>query len=335
MQKVFAYKNITDQVMTSSSGGAFIGICKAFFEKYKTKCCVVGAIFSENLDVIHSMAFCYEDCHSMKQSKYVKSQCDGDIFKKIQEKLIDGYHVLFVGTPCQVFSLKNYLKGVEHKRLFCIDIICHGTPSPKVWNAYRLWLENLAGDKMISYSFRYKPEGWKSYPAYAYFKNGIQYINTAETSVYSRLHLKGFSIQKGCFKCPFSNLQRNGDLTLGDFWGVEDYSLDTDVKDGITLILVNSENGEYWINKLKDANDIYIKEIKDWRFLKYQQNLKHSTQKPEHYDEFWKDFEKESFQSVLNKYLNYGKKYKLMFTLRKFIRKTPFINIWRRLKGRR
>ena len=85
----------------------------------------------------------------------------------------------------------------------------------QVWKDYIAWLEKNNKAKLMRFCFRYKPEGWKAYPGYAEFDSHKKLINTPETSVFSKLHLSAYSIEKGCFQCPFASEERNGDITLG------------------------------------------------------------------------------------------------------------------------
>lgn len=339
MTHIYAYKNTEEEVMRSSSGGAFIRLCREFEEIHgKENVAFYGVVLDENMEVKHMRANSAEQCHIFQGSKYVKSDFL-NCRQEIMDDLTDGKWVLFSGTPCQVYSVINYFsKKNLTDRLFTIDIICHGTAKKEVWESYISWIEKMYGGKLISYSFRYKPEGWKAYPGYAKFDNGIELINTPETSVFSKLHLKAYSIEKGCFKCPFARQKRNSDCTLGDYWGIE--NTDTPIvkkETGVSLILANSERGQILVqgifDKTKKMGD-YIIETFDHKYLDHQHNLNKPTEIPNDYDIFWDDYVNASFEEIISKYLHWGIKYRVQFKIKKLVRKTPLISIYRKVRKR-
>lgn len=333
---VYAFKNTDDEVMKSTSGGAFIGLCNAFELLHKNrKKFIYGARLTKNLRVEHTGVTTAKESSIFQGSKYVRSDCK-ECYYTIARQLKNGCSVLFSGTPCQVAALKNYIgrEGISADQLFTVDLICHGTPKPRVWNDYKEWLEKKVHAGLKEYSFRYKPEGWKAYPAYARFDNGMVLKNTAELSVFSRLHMTGYITAKGCFSCPFSNLDRPGDITLGDFWGIERMNTAIPWEHGVSLVLVNTEKGMELLKNLSEAAEknqgMFLEEVQNHDYMKYQHNLCRPTEKPEHYEEFWKDYEQAGFAAVIKKYMNYSMKYKLKFLIKKVVRKTPFIHLYRK-----
>lgn len=330
MNQVYAFQNTPEEVMKSSSGGAFIALCRAFERKHAGQVVFCGAAFDEKLNVVHSCVKTVMECEIFKGSKYVKSRCD---FRKLEfEKYIEaGKYILFSGTPCQVFSLNQYIKNHElpRDRFLTIDVICHGTPKVEFWNAYKTWLENKNKSALVAYSFRYKLEGWKAYPAFAQFENKKVIVNTAETSVYSKMHMERYSISKGCFSCPFSKEERISDITLGDYWGVEHVFPEVKYKSGVSLMIVHSDQGVEIVEKIECNRDVFLKKTTDRTYLQFQHNLNSPTECPERYSEFWTDFSQLSFEKLLKKYIGYGKKYRMIYQIKKIARKTPLIEWYR------
>lgn len=338
--KVFAYKNTEEKVMQSSSGGAFIAICETFEKLYgEEKVVFCGAELQADMVVRHSLVKKSKECKRFQGSKYVRSDIT-EIYKKIIEQLKEGKWVLFSGTPCQVYALKQmgFKRGVVLDRLLAIDIICHGVPKPRIWNDYKKWLEQKSRSKLIQYNFRYKLEGWKAYPGYAEFQNGTKIINTPETSIYSYLHMAGYSIESGCFSCPFANEKRQGDITLGDYWGIETIVPDLPYKQGVSLILVNTLKGERIISQIEKSSHMqgtYLIQTRGKAYVSEQENLVQATKKPKRYEEFWQDYESMSFDEIIDKYTGYGKWYRVVFGIKKYIRKTPLIEWYRAYKRNR
>lgn len=330
----YAFRNNDEQLLRSSSGGAFIALCQMFERKYGLgKVAFFGVTFDEQMQVVHKSVDSFKECQVFQGSKYVKSNIKG-IFKQVGEKLNKGINVLFSGVPCQIFGLKKYLcsHNIPDDKLLTIDLICHGSPKVQVWIDYVKWLEKKNGAKLVDYSFRYKPEGWKAYPAYAKFENGKTLVNTCDTSIYSELHMHGYSIASGCFKCQFSSEERCGDITLGDFWNADELAPNLYSSKGVSLILSNTHKADEILELLCENNMGELLKIQGNRYLECQHNLKKPTDKPADCEEFWEYYNVHSFEQVLEKYIGYGKKYALIFSIKKFMRKTPFIEIYRKVR---
>lgn len=333
--RVFAFKNTLSEIKNSSSGGAFIACCQSFEKRYGVgNVAFCGAELKSDMSVAHCIVYSAKECKKFQGSKYVKSSIN-HIYQEVEKLLLKGKAVLFSGTPCQVAALKAVLsrKGVSLDKLLTLDVICHGTPDVRVWNAYKIWLENKAAGKLIDYSFRYKPAGWRGYPAYAEFDNGIKMIDTKETSVYSKLHLSGLSITQGCFKCPYSNMNRVSDITLGDFWGIEEEHINIDSKNGVSLVITNTNRGFNIASEINREGTLVP--VTGTGFIKYQHNLMCATKKPERYDDFWLDMNNQEFEKILQDYLGYGWKYTLKFSMRYVCKKSGVLELYRKVKRKK
>mgnify|MGYP004616432529 CR=1 FL=1 len=329
--KAFAFKNIPFEVKNSSSGGAFIACCQMFEQQYGIgNVAFCGAELKDDMTVSHDIVYSAKECKRFQGSKYVRSNTN-NIYQRVAKLLLQGKAVLFSGTPCQVAALKTVLtnKKVCMDRMLTIDIICHGTPDVRIWETYKTWIEKKTGGKLINYSFRYKPEGWYGYPAYAEFDNGVKLIDTKETSVFSKLHLMGFSITKGCFKCPFSNMKRIGDITLGDFWGIENEQLDIDAGDGVSLVLANTNRGIDIVTGIAQLGTVLP--VLGTGYIKNQHNLSCPTEKPQKYDDFWEDMKSCDFDKMLSVYLGYGWAYAVKYNLRNLGKKTGALELYRKV----
>lgn len=331
--KVYAFKYKEEEVLKSSSGGAFIALCEMFIKiNHKKSCSFYGCIMTNELEVEHKRVTKIQECHLFQGSKYVRSNING-IYQQVEEDLKCNYAVMFSGTPCQVNGLKIYLqrKMISTENLLLVDLICHGSPKRNVWTDYKNWLEEKYHSKLTDFSFRYKPAGWNSYPGYAKFQSGKELINTPETSIFSVLHMKGLSIDKSCFECKFANLNRVGDITLGDFWGIEKEMPNINYRTGTSLVLSNSEKGDKLLLEIKENEEIqFLYKIETDNYINYQHNLKAPTKKPQEYEDFWISYKKCSFNEMICRYVNYGIMYKVKFGVRKMIKMTPIITLYRK-----
>ena len=231
---------------------------------------------------------------------------------------------MFSGTPCQVSAIKSYLnqKKVRLDHFCSIDIICHGTPNKFLWEDYRRWLETRYGSDLVDFSFRYKNARWKLYPCMAEFVNGKKKINTQDIRLYTTLFFSGLVYRECCYSCKFANLDREGDITLGDFWGFENIMPSTSAKwnikaqDGVSLVMVNSEKGRaLWKDVLRNSEQCFYELCLSNAFIRYQHNLNAPTERPSNVDEFREDYKEYGFEYVAKKYANYSMRGKIRFIL--------------------
>lgn len=334
---VYAFKNTS--INNSSSGAAFPTIVSVLFgineaEVKFTNLIVYGAAFNEDFTISHQRAESIEECEKFRGSKYVQSNL-GNSFKQIREDLQSGKKVLFSGTPCQVNALKLYLKETDRTNLYLIDIICHGVPITQVWLDYINWLEKRYGSRLKEFSFRYQKAKWKQYPIMAKFQNGTRVINSYELRIYIKLFFSNMIMRESCYDCKFANLNRPGDLTIGDFWGIESVMPEFPYKDSVSQILVNTVKGQEIMNYIhiieKNTSNILIRKCDSSDYLKYQYNLNHSTQKPKNTNQFWEDYKEYDFEYIIKKYVGYSWRGKIKHCIVRILHESGLMKIIKRV----
>ena len=158
-QKVYAAINKDEEVrLKSSSGGIFYLLAEKTIEEGGV---VFGARFDEQWQVVIDYAETMEGVKAFMGSKYVQARM-ATAYTDAKRFLTEGRKVLFSGTPCQIAGLHHFLRK-PYDNLLSVDIICHGTPSPKVWGRY---LDEVvtAGRKAINDAqFRNNRNGWKAF----------------------------------------------------------------------------------------------------------------------------------------------------------------------------
>lgn len=330
MQRTYAYKNTMENLKISSSGGAFLGIAKAFFRLHPTGI-VYGSMFDKDFHVVHSSARFYDECRKFSGSKYVQSSV-GKCFIEIGNFLCENKYVLFSGVPCQIGGLLKYLDGKSIKRehLYTLDIVCHGTPSEDIWLDYVKHLENKENAKLEYFSFRYKPLGWKGYPIYAKFSNGVIKKNTIEISSYQNIYRKNLLTKRGCFNCPYPGAFQS-DITICDFWGVELICPGFDTKGGVSLIISRGIRSDEIINFVKKEDGIEIREFNDVTYEKYNHNLIHKTEMPDGYDLFWQEYRDHGLNYVLRKYGGESFLGRIRFNCKRFIRNIGVLDLAKKI----
>ena len=149
---------------------------------------------------------------------------------------------MFSGTPCQVAAVKLHISKKLQDRLILVDILCHGVGSPSVWASHIHGIENKEGQKIISAKCRDKSiSGWHGFTENIVLGNG----KSVHSNEYTEIFMKQIAYRQSCYQCPFANIQRVGDITIGDLWGVEKTKLAKEASDekGMSLLMVNTEKG--------------------------------------------------------------------------------------------
>jgi coenzyme F420-reducing hydrogenase beta subunit len=315
--KVFAFSHTASVVADSASGGAFYAIAEAFFDRFvNLEKYVHGVTFNEDMQVIYQSAKTLDQCRSFQGSKYVRADMTGTA-EIIAQQLSEGAAVLFVGTPCFVYTLKDKLKRwkISTEYLLCVDLICHGTPERKYWDAYKQWLEMKNNSRLTQYKFRTHIPGKGPYTAVARFENGKKLIGTLEVAVFNRLFLRHYTLAEGCFYCRFANLNRQGDLTIGDFWGIEKVIPDFPKEKAVSEMLVNTEKGELISQWMCAQNRWDMKQCISDAYIQYQNNLQRPAARPDDLDSFKKSFQEKGMQYVARKYAGYNMFHRMKFRI--------------------
>ena len=245
---VYACKNQNRELrLRSSSGGVFYALAQEVINHGGV---VFGARFNENWEVVHSCCDEVSELQAFLGSKYVQS-CLGNVFIQVKEILDGNRVVLFTGTPCQISGLKGYLNR-DYKNLVLVDFVCHGVPSPKVWKDYLL--ENFDITKIKNISFREKTDGWKKF-SLRVDSDKKSYRNNLQKDWYLKGFLKNIYLRPSCYECAFKGYERQANITLADFWGVEKVLPEFYDEDGVSLLLINDKRGqEIW----KTVEDQFI-----------------------------------------------------------------------------
>lgn len=313
LQVIAAARKDENKIMKSASGGIF-----AVFAEYFLSIggIVYGsALVNENDTLVpkHIGINSLENLDKLLGSKYVQSDI-GNVYKEIRTLLNDKKQILFSGTPCQVAGLKAFL-GKEYDNLFTIDIICHGVPNAEFFKGYLEILEKKFNGKILDFKFRDKKDGWGPYILSADIlkQNKLQkerkYIYLDE-STYASMFLYTDILRLNCYKCKYTNKHRTGDITIGDYWGVEKenpYLLKEnggviDKHNGISVIIVNTDKGKIWLNRCSD--ELYLYSSTFEQAAKFNMQLQHPSLYGTFRERIMDLYKKEGYEAVDNFYYN-------------------------------
>lgn len=244
--KVYAALNPQERIrLNSSSGGVFTLLAEDIISQGGV---VFGAAFDEKWEVEHRYALTKEGLEQFRGSKYLQSRI-GKAFLQTQEFLDMGKMVLFSGTSCQISGLKRFLKK-DYDNLLTIDVVCHGVPSPMVWRKYLKEIVSISNISDIeAISFRDKSTGWKKYSVVMRGKD-IAVSEVSSKNFFMQLFLNNLSIRPSCFNCPSKSGRSGSDITLADYWGIEDHYPNMDDDKGTSLILVNTDRAISIVDRL-------------------------------------------------------------------------------------
>lgn len=273
---------------SAASGGVASELSKLFLEK---KGVVYGCSQNNYLDIKHIRIDTIEHLHLLYGSKYVQSNLN-KIFTDVKSDLQNKIEVLFIGTPCQVAGLKNFLKK-DYNNLTTIDLVCHGVPSSQVLQEsieyYPLIHKSQVDDIIVS--FRKKTSIGIRYGIFLSNKQTQKTILSkyAPNDAYITCFLSGLSLRNNCHVCRYAQPLRVSDITLADFWGLK--SKKKLKNEGTSLVLINTTKG---MQLLQGANQhLTIEERNIDEAIKGNGQLQHPAPTPPNKKQFQEIYEKE------------------------------------------
>ena len=300
-------------LLNSASGGAFVGIAKYMIEEYDAL--VVGAAVSEDLSVKHFIVDSIGELVKLQNSKYVQSYI-GNVYKRVLDFLDDGRMVLFSGTPCQIAGIYAVVPMNKRERLYTIDLVCHGVPSPALLKRQLEMDSKTKQGRVIDYRFRYKNPNGKSVSSYMMMMmRGLPRIRRTKQDVYFNLFMQGLDFRESCYKCKYANLKRISDFTIGDCDSKEHY-LDFYPDESNSIILVNTEKAQNLWENFQDNFDFIKLDVE--REAQYNHQLAHPFKRTKQRDNIYQELLNNEWSMIQDKYTVFQSKfdrYKLLVLL--------------------
>ena len=298
MKTYAAYYN--NEIRKNSSSGGL-------FSVFATKFDIISGVAMTKDCYGAEMIRCEDDISCLRGSKYIQAKI-GNSFKQVKRDLEDGKRVLFTGTGCQVNGLKYFL-GSEYKNLTCVDIVCHGTPSPALWKKYAVYQESAYG-KLKSINFRCKDDS-----LYNYGINGQYLYISKNDDPYMQMFLRNYCLRPSCYECYAKSLKLS-DITIADFWGIENVAPEMADGKGTSLVIIRTMEGQ----RLFDEVSGMIK----WKEVSYEDGVKNnpceykSSNRPIERDAFFRNMNKYSFEKLAKEYAVAPFKQRLKCKIKKF-----------------
>ena len=300
-KKVYAGYNVNQDARLSSSSGVVLSL-------------LAENVLSQN-GTVYGVKMS-DDCYSaefarvtdmaglvwLRGSKYLQAKV-GNTYKQIKDDLLAGKLVLFSGTGCQVNGLKNFL-GKEYDNLLCVDVICHGAPSPALWKKYAEYQEKKNGGKLKGINFRCKDDSWTDFgmkEVLAELPQGEtkQLYISKDKDPYMQMFLRNYCLRPSCYDCVAKKVKM-ADLTIADFWGINDVAPEMNDGNGTSLILIRTDKGMKEFETI--SSKLKLKEVAYEDGVKSNPAEYKSCCRPSQRDTFFEDMDAMEFEELEKKY---------------------------------
>lgn len=299
-----AFANDESIRLQSSSGGIFTVLAERILENGGV---VIGVAQITPTHFGHIVVENKEDLEKLRGSKYVQADTSF-IYKEVRNLLKSGRKILFSGTPCQVAALYAVLgNAATSVNLFTVDIVCHGTPSVKVFEKYIKELEKENSALVASSRFRDKRMGWRLFSMTSSLNtisgDCFQFSKTLREDKFMRVFLQNICLNSSCADCHYGTLPRIADITLGDYWGVSKYHPEMDDDKGTSVVLLNTEHGVDLFNSISDKINQCESKV-EYAIAGNPCIVRSSKQHPKR-SEFFTDLDKYTLNDLIKKYCPY------------------------------
>jgi acetyltransferase-like isoleucine patch superfamily enzyme/coenzyme F420-reducing hydrogenase beta subunit len=292
------HKNL-EIVFDSTSGGIFSALAEV---RYKEKGYVGGAIFNEDFSIRHFISNDKKDLPALRSSKYAQSDLSG-FYREVKTLVKKGENVLVCGCPCQMAALRVFL-GKEYDNLIIADFICRGINSPKVWRKYLDSFDERYGSPVVYAKAKSKEYGWRNLTQKVILANGKTYFETKDESNFTKgyLHTNAYC-RPSCYDCQFKGFPRIADITLADYWGIENVDRSMEKNLGISLVMINSQKGAVYFEKIKSRINFIQTPFE--QAIKGNFALVKSLDVPKvDREQFFSDLDAMTFGEIAQKYIN-------------------------------
>lgn len=308
--EVLAARHKNSEILSQSqSGGAFSAMAEQVLNDGGL---VYGAAFDESFMVRHIRVDSIEGLAALRGSKYVQSDLRG-IYGQIIGDLRNGFEVMFAGTPCQVAGLKSYIPKALQENLLTVDFICHGVPSPSVWKDYLDYMSRQG--TIVKANFRDKSvAGWKEHKETFIYNNGKK--NVADS--FRVLFYKNIMLRHSCSVCPYNIMNHKSDVTIADFWGVDEIVPQMDGPEGTSMVICNTSEGQELMVRASDVLNI-VTAVLDYDFMSRRNpNLVRPARIDKDRMAFENEFAQGGFIRVARRWGDLGVRYRL-WHIKKYI----------------
>ncbi len=286
-----------ETLVKSSSGGVFAVLAKHIISKGGYVC---GCVYNSDTEAVHIVSNKEEDVERMYGSKYVQSRAE-QVYPEIRALLDEDKTVMFTGTACQIAAIRLYL-GKEYDKLYCVEILCHGVPSPGFFRLYKEHLQKKLGGEIKDIRFRDKRrDGWGSEhrTCIIYEKNGRIKEKRPILPAYFSSFFYGLNLRESCYNCKFAESERVADMTIGDFWGSwQKYG--KRFNEGISVVCVSSKKGDELADEISSKFK-FFEYLAESEAIASNDNFTHPVKRPKERTAFYNGIMSKGYKGVWKK----------------------------------
>lgn len=321
--KAYACYNKNKDVRLGSSSGAVFSLLAEYV--LNKQGIVYGVAMKDDCYSAEFIAVTNKaDLIRLRGSKYLQAKV-GSTFNKVKADLQSNKIVLFTGTGCQISGLKLFL-GKNYDNLICVDVICHGVPSPALWKKYAQYQEEKMGGKLKKVNFRCKDDSWICFGMKEVLGDILQgsekkiYISKDEDT-YMQMFLRDYCLRPSCYECV-AKKEKLSDLSIADFWGIEEVAPEMNDGLGTSLVLIRTDKGKKIFHYI--SSEMRLKKVSYESGVKRNKAEYNSCVKPLQRDTFFEDMRNMSFEQLRKKYftsIKYPFKIRVKMKVKKIIKK--------------
>lgn len=264
----------------------------------------------------------------LRGSKYLQAKI-GNTYQRVKADLESGLTILFSGTGCQVNGLKGFL-GKEYNNLYCVDVICHGVPSPELWREYVEYNEEKKRSKLVSINFRCKDDSWIDFGIKRINKNHRAMYVSKDKDPFMLMFLRDYCLRPSCYECVAKG-KKLSDLTIADFWGVDKIVSGMNDGKGVSLVITRTDKGQYLFDDI--SGDMILQKVSYEDGVKSNQADYSSVVRPVERDCFFEDMKALPFDELKKKY-GTSKPIPLKKRIKKTVKKILMKNIYSKINQR-
>lgn len=289
----------------SSSGGLFSLLAKLILSKSGSVYGVAMAADCKRAEFVRVTD--ESDLGCLRGSKYLQAYVGGT-FKSVKNDLEEGGMVLFSGTGCHVNALKKFLCGGKYDReifeekypnLYCVDVICHGAPSPALWQEYVQYVEKQNDAKLKGINFRCKDDGWTDFGMKEIDEQNREIYISKDKDPYMIMFLRDYCLRPSCYECKAKELKMS-DITLADFWGINNIAPEMNDGKGTSLVVVRTNKGKYLFKEI--VQELKIREVSYGDAIAGNPAEYRSAVRPHEREHFFDDMNRLPFEELKIKY---------------------------------
>ena len=327
--KAYVVRNKKEStLLNSASGGFFSALGEYIISK---KGYVFGVVYDENMRVCHWGTNTLNGITRFQSSKYVQSDLK-NVFSDVQNLLNLGELVCFSGTPCQIEGLKRFLRK-DYSNLITVDLICHGVPSPMLWDKYIETQKERNKSRIVKINFRSKDYGYHNSTLKINFENGRIHHGSSRNDAMMKCFFGEIASRPSCYNCAFKYSRHESDFTIFDAWHGAQLVGQADDEKGYTHLFVQTGKGETYLNEIQNGLKIFEEDYN--KAIVLDGTMVFESAKPhKNRAVFLKCVKEEGLEAAMKRYIPIRKKDVIIVSTKSLLHRLGLLNTAKKIVGK-